>query len=231
VSGLLLGGQVAQSDVIVEMQAYFGVVTESALSFRLQNDTADLLMEVHLNYSGNLSRYDTFWIYLPSFTGSTIDLGASHDLSASWDQCTNVLQIVSQAQQLSSYIRVIVSGLAASSNGITPLITTKITVSSNASDGIVEPTPILNVEIMGRFVASSIDVSPKTLLKAVDLSLTLQPSIDSPAGSNITISLPGFTADESSLMCSGALISFKATWSSANEELLISVREFTFHSE
>ena len=161
-------------------------------------------LHIDLDYSMGIVQGDAFFIHLPRFwttsnPSTEISVISHYDgnFTAQWSACEEVLTLTRSTSDYTflntSEFNFVVSGMRLPYDGVTPELALHINVSSNASNGIIEPQMFRYTTTVGAFESSSLSFSASTLGSAVNVNVTFSTVSRIEIGDVISVVLPGVT--------------------------------------
>lgn len=181
----------------------------------------DVQISINVAYVVTISPNDVIEIYLPQFFSTSNSFSvAGAEFRIAWFPCREILQLVATKAQ-PNYFSVTVGGLRLPENGISPLLARSVNISINASKGVLPFTSFHYVQLVPRFLTSSISFSPPVLKSVVSLQISFSLSANILTYDSVSIFLPGVSFPTLQLHMFSNNSDVVASWSSVYQVLTL----------
>ena len=200
---------------------------------------------IFLSFDYSLGIYpgDAFFLSLPRFwtTKEANEISAMNllggNFSANWIACTETLEIIRHSTLDQDFLNTTaftftIRGLRLPYDGISPEMELHVNLSTNATQGVVEPVRIDSVQRVGKFLASSLTIASPTISDSSSntLNVTFKSLNMLGIGDTVTLTLPGVTFSGNTITSTtqyepladtptSMSASFSVSWDSSSYEL------------
>ena len=177
----------------------------------------EAIVYIVFNFSPAIVAYDSFSFYLPSLwtsaEGVALLTNTSVGFRLSWSSCSNMLQLTASLGVPGGSFNLSILGLRLPVDGLGLDLSQIFTVSSNASNGMILPTPFNTVQLVGFFLESNLSIlNPALSGSPVSFQLVFRASFSLKPNESVMVLIPGVTATDPLLSFGLNTSGFTVTW-------------------